>query len=151
MQMLFYGSDMLHLPSRRPSLVLYSTGKEVAVLLTQSDYDMLMAVSSLDGGCYPESRKPGFMTVSHESYLLESGLLERRTLIPPETEPEHPDGESSIHVSFIGFREMALFEKELSDKKYQMIQFAITAFLAFLAVPGAIEWMIRVFQFFSKP
>lgn len=110
-----------------------------------------LSVSQLDGGFYPENRRPDFLTVSHEAYLISSGLLEYRTLVSPGKEPEYPDGESSIHVSFIGFREMALFEKEISEKKHQMIQFAITAFLAFLAVPGVIEGVIRIIEFFSKP
>ncbi|MDD7175818.1 MAG: hypothetical protein PUH70_12235 [Clostridiales bacterium] len=119
-------------------------------MLTQLDYDTLQSVSQLKGGFYLEDSKPAFITLSHEAYLLSSGLLERRTLVPPCKEPKYQDGSSSIHVSFIGFREMSLYEKERSDKKSQMIQFGITSFLALLAIPGVIDSIIRVLTFFSQ-
>lgn len=120
-------------------------------MLTKHDYDTLQAISKLPGGYYPENQRPDFVSVSHQNYLLDIGFLDRRTLVPIHTEPDFPNGESSIQVTAIGFHEMVCFEKEIANDKRQMVQFAITALMALFAVPGLIESVIRLFEFFSKP
>lgn len=118
-------------------------------MLTQHDYDDLQAVDQLPGGYYIEGCRPGFLTGSHERYLLQMEFLEKSTLCPPEKEPEHLGGLSSIHVSTVGRHEMALFEKQLSDERRDKLQFLITALLAFLALPGVIDSIARLIRALS--
>ena len=108
-------------------------------MLTQHNYDDLQAIDQLPGGYYVEGCRPKFLSGHHEHYLLQMEFLERSTLCPPEKEPEHWEGLSSIHVSTIGHHEMALFEKQLADERRNKLQFLITALLAFLALPGVID------------
>lgn len=108
-------------------------------MLTQHDYDDLQAVDQLCDGCYIEGCRPEFLTGSHERYLLQMQLLERATLCPPEKELHLEDGLSTICVSTIGRHEMALFEKQLANERRNKIQFAITAMLTILSLPGVID------------
>lgn len=108
-------------------------------MLTQYDYDDLQAVDLLPGGYYIEGERPKFLSGPHEHYLLQMDFLEKATLCPPEKEPEHWGGLSSVHVSTVGRHEMALFEKQLADERRDKLQFLITALLAFLALPGVID------------
>lgn len=117
-------------------------------MLTQNDYDDLMSVSELPGGYYLENRRPDFMSGPHERYLLEMKYLERAALVPEGKEPEHPRGLSMIHVGIFGYHEMAVFEKDLADQKRQLWQYRITIALAILALPGALDGVVRLIQMF---
>lgn len=113
--------------------------KEVIDLLTKDDYDDLFAISHLPEGMYKEGHRPVFLTGSHEHYLIESRLIERITLCPPDKEPEYPQGLYAFQVSPVGYHEMALFEKQSADDKRERTRFYITVVLAILALPGVFE------------
>lgn len=119
-------------------------------MLSAKDYKLLCSVRELPDEGFPEDRIPEFVPYAHMKYLIHKGFLEYNTLVPEGKEEIFPDGYRSVNLSYAGHDAISAFEKQLSNERWQKIQFAITALLAFLSVPGVIESVSGLIKLFRR-
>lgn len=115
-------------------------------MITKYDYDTLDAIRQLQDGFYIENKKPKFLEDrDYLARLFALGYLERFTLEPFREDAPQRAAIVGVRVSLRGEQELLLFEKESSEKMWQLLQFFTATFLALGAIPeisSFAKWLI---------
>lgn len=116
------------------------------IMLTKNFYDDLQAISQLPNEGYEEDKCPAFLSWNHERYLLKREYLEYHTLVPPGKEEAYPVGYRMVVVSPLGYYALEQYAEQKAKEKRETVQFAVTAILAVLALPGVTNGLITLFK-----
>ena len=108
-------------------------------MIDNREYKILKRFKDHPRGFYEESQLPKGIRLVDLSELISEGLLKRITLEPRREENPWLDAICGIQITRAGRQELLLFEKERSDKVWQVLQFLTATFLAVAALPGVID------------
>ena len=118
-------------------------------MLTKNFYDNLQSIAMMDNEGYPEDKRPEFLSWNCERFLIQCGYLDYHTLVPPGKEEAYPDGYRMLCVSPLGYYALEQYAEQKAKEKRECKQFWINVFLAFLAIPGIIDGIVRFIKLFS--
>ena len=108
-------------------------------MIDKAEYKILKKFRSNPRGFYEETKLPKGVRITDLSELIQEKLLKQITLDPRREETPWRNAVCGIKITREGRMELLLFEKERSDKAWQVFQFLSSTFLAIAALPGAID------------
>lgn len=112
-------------------------------MIDKNEYRILKRFKTCKRGFYGETALPKGIRPTDPTDLSElhsEGMLERFTLEPLREETPWKQALCGFRITRKGREEVLLFQKERSEKIWQLLQFLTATLLAIAALPGILDF-----------